>query len=89
MLSVRFKNMIKITLEDKRSSHYLLCITTYINDGFQSYSKKMYPILFEHVNHKIVFTGEGSLKGNSYTVIQHLKNLILCFQFLKDIKQAI
>lgn len=69
MLGIRFKNMIVKTLEDKKSSiiYYALPTTLMMNS---KYSKKMYPILLEHVYHRITFTGQGNLRGNTYTVIQ-------------------
>jgi len=87
MLSVRFKNMITKTLEDKRSSiiYYALPHTLMMGS---KYSKKMYPILLEHVNHKIVFTGEGSLKGNSYTVIQPLEKFYSLLSIPKGYKTS-
>lgn len=87
MLGTRFKNMITKTLEDKKSSIIYYALPTTLMMG-SKYSKKMYPILLEHVHHKITFTGQGNLHGNSYTVIQPVEKFMSLLSTPKGYKTS-
>lgn len=75
-ISIRFSNEFKTLLvqsiEQKGKKVYFSLPDT-LRMG-SMYSKRMYPILLEYIGHPIVFTGEGSLKGQKFDRIDSIQN---------------